>query len=98
MDAVRRRRHRFGVSRVVSPGGENVGKAVAQVDEGYLVAFGSTFKRSYRVVPRQHLWERPGEGKLMLVVPLQRVLDAPAADREGRIDAAAFDRYWADDD
>jgi hypothetical protein len=34
----------------------------------------------------------------MLVVPLQKVLDAPAADREGRVDAAAFDRYWADDD
>ena len=53
--------------------------------------------RSYRVVPNRHLWERPGEGKLMLVVPLQKVLDAPEADRDGRVDTDAFERYWADD-
>jgi hypothetical protein len=98
MDAVRQQRHGSGVSRVISPGGESVGKAVDQVEQGYLVALGGTFKRTYRVVPRRHLWERPGEGKLMLVVPVQKVLDGPEADREGRVDAAAFDRYWAEED
>lgn len=97
MDVAWRRRHRFGMSRVISPAGDSVGKAVAQVDQGYLVAVGSTFKRSYRVVPNRHLWEQPGEGKLMLVVPLQKVLDAPEADRDGRVDTDAFERYWADD-
>lgn len=81
--------------RVDLPGGIRFGRAVGETDAGYVIGIGNVLRRSYRVIPRKHCWVHEDRRTLLLVVPEKRVLEAPACGRDGHVDAAALERYWA---
>lgn len=82
--------------RVAIPGGVTIGRVAGETDAGYLISVGNVLRRSYRVVPHRHGWVEEGRRTLLLAVSERRLRDAPACGRDGRVDPAALERYWAD--
>jgi hypothetical protein len=81
--------------RLITPAGDRVGKVCGETDAGYVIAAGGPMRRVFHVLPREHAWPDETKRILRLTVPRQRLLASPPAEKDGTVDAAVFERYWA---
>ena len=80
--------------RLITPSGDRVGKICEETDTGYVVSCGGPLKKSFHVLPREHAWIDEGRKEVRLVVPRERLLNSPTAERDGSVDGAALQAYW----
>jgi hypothetical protein len=80
--------------RLITPAGERVGKVCEETGDGYVVACGGPIRKSLHVLPKEHAWLDETKKELRLVVPRERLLNSPTAERDGSVDEAALQAYW----